>query len=42
MAGMSGHADVVADDLLSAVRLILRARSVTERNDALPSEPAAR
>jgi D-glycero-D-manno-heptose 1,7-bisphosphate phosphatase len=36
------HADVVADDLVSAVRLLLRARGVTERNDASPSEPAAR
>jgi len=38
----AADADVVADDLLSAVRLILRARGVTERNDASPSEPAAR
>jgi D-glycero-D-manno-heptose 1,7-bisphosphate phosphatase len=38
----TAHADAVADDLLSAVRLLLRARGVTERDDASPSEPAAR
>lgn len=36
------NADAVADDLPSAVRLILDARSVTAGNDASPSGPATR
>jgi D-glycero-D-manno-heptose 1,7-bisphosphate phosphatase len=38
----AANADVVADGLPSAVRLILHARSVTAGNDASPSEPATR
>jgi D-glycero-D-manno-heptose 1,7-bisphosphate phosphatase len=38
----AANADMVADDLPSAVRLILQARSLNGRNGALPSGPATR
>jgi phosphoglycolate phosphatase-like HAD superfamily hydrolase len=38
----AANADAVADDLPSAVGLILSARSVTARNGASPSGPATR